>query len=253
LSSTSTTAIPARANTYAVNEPTGPPPATEGELRGLAVGEVAHTELVQDPVHSGTEAALLPHGSGSSDGPADKADPAAQIAADEHVVAGGHPGEQARRLEGARQPTGSDDVRRGSGQVHAVEHDRALRRGEVAGEQVEQRGLACTVRSDDREDLPLVQDEVNLVDGTDAAELFGQPTRLEEHLLARLVPVGLVRTDCGAGRSGRRRAGVLGLGFGRARVASRPSASNASSSCVTRLACGRRSAFSILPMRSPLT
>jgi hypothetical protein len=53
-----------------------------------------------------------------------------------------------RQLEGAQQPLLEQQVRRQAGDVLAVEQDLPAGRFEVAGDDVEKRGLAGAVRSD---------------------------------------------------------------------------------------------------------
>ena len=61
--------------------------------------------------------------------------------------------------------SGTSRVTSSSGEAHS-----ALLRQVEAGDQVEQRGLAGAVRSDDREDLALLDRQAHIVDGMHAAE-----------------------------------------------------------------------------------
>ena len=105
------------------------------------------------------------------------------VQADLDVVLDGQRREQADVLEGA----GHAGTARG-GDVHAcrvlaVEHDHAVRGVVDLGEQVEHRGLARAVGTDETGDLGLAHREVEVVDGLESAELDAQVTALEDGAL----------------------------------------------------------------------
>ena len=93
------------------------------------------------------------------------------VPADQKVAQHGRVVEQLDVLEGARDPHLGDVMRRRRGELLAVEHQPARGRVIEPRDQVEDRGLAGAVRADDREDLPLLDGEVDLIDRLQAAEL----------------------------------------------------------------------------------
>ena len=140
------------------------------------------------------------------------------------VLAQRHRLEEARDLEGARDAERCDLLGGPAGDVLAVEQDGAGRRREEAGEQVEERGLARSVGSDEGVDRAAGDRQVDLRDGAETAELLGQGPGLEQrgtrqdlHLLVRrarvsgcrAVPVGVTSGD-DSGKSGKLRQSLGG-------------------------------------------
>src|SRR5690606_20513629 len=99
---------------------------------------------------------------------------AMRMAAEHHVVEHGRHVEEFDVLEGARDAEAGNAVRRHLRDVLALEADTAGCRLIDAAYEVEDRRLAGAVRTDDREDLALVDAEADAVDGLDAAEMHGQ-------------------------------------------------------------------------------
>src|SRR5579859_2625671 len=131
------------------------------------------------------------------------------VGADHDVVQRGHVGEEPDVLEGAGQAQAGDLVGPAAGQVDTGEAGLALGRLIHVGEDVERRRLARPVRTDQGEDLALVDVQVELGDRHDPAEADGQVAQL--HDPSRIVD----RDRAFAGewlRAGRRagRLGVLG-------------------------------------------
>src|SRR3989442_14690144 len=69
---------------------------------------------------------------------------------------------------------------RDPGQVAAAEEHATVVGGEVAGDAVEERGLAGAVRADEAHQLAGLDGEIDLVDGGDAEEALDQPANLQE-------------------------------------------------------------------------
>ena len=89
----------------------------------------------------------------------------------------GHVGEQPGVLEAATEPARGAPRGPSVRDVAAAEHDPAAVGGDEAADQVEQRGLAGAVRTDDADDLALGDGERHVVDGADAAERARQADR----------------------------------------------------------------------------
>ena len=77
----------------------------------------------------------------------------------------------------------ADQVGRHALNLAAVEFDGAAVRREQAGYQVEQRGLAGAVRTDQRVDLAGADRKAGVVDGADAAEMLGDAGHLQHGAL----------------------------------------------------------------------
>jgi hypothetical protein len=92
-----------------------------------------------------------------------------------HVLEQGEPLERPRDLEGAADAAIDDAMRGQSRNLAALEHDRARRRGERAGEHVEDRALARAVGADQAEYLALIDLERHVGDGRETAETLVQP------------------------------------------------------------------------------
>ena len=97
---------------------------------------------------------------------------------DQHVVAHTEIGEHAPMLEGTGQPERGDTIRRHAGNVAAGKHNAAGVRGIVAGNEVEQRRLAGTVRADDRHQFTGIERQIELLHRDNAAK----PSHHAQHL-----------------------------------------------------------------------
>ena len=104
----------------------------------------------------------------------------ADMLADQHILDGGHIGEQANVLERAGDPQGRHLERLEPGDVMAVEDQLAGRDRIDAGHAVEEGGLAGAVRTDEAGDHAFFDDEIHVVDGGQAAERLGYFTGFEE-------------------------------------------------------------------------
>ncbi|MNT59935.1 hypothetical protein D3C72_1974830 [compost metagenome] len=82
-------------------------------------------------------------------------------------------------LEGARQAAADADMGRQGGDVLAAEQDLAAARGEGAGEQIDQRGLACTIGSDQGMTRALPDAERDVIGGHEGAEALDQVAGFE--------------------------------------------------------------------------
>src|SRR5262245_1032904 len=79
-------------------------------------------------------------------------------------------------LIGARHPEMRPAMARHAGDVAAEQQDRSAVGGELAGDQVEQRGLAGAVRADDQPPLPGLDGKRDVGGDAQAVERFAQPT-----------------------------------------------------------------------------
>src|SRR5690606_29154279 len=95
------------------------------------------------------------------------------------VFAYGEPLEQIRDLERARHAAGASLLRVGAGQVTAAQRERARVRGKHAGDQIEQRCLACAIWTNQRMDALPLHRQIDVVDCLDAAELFADSATLQ--------------------------------------------------------------------------
>jgi hypothetical protein len=82
--------------------------------------------------------------------------------------------EHALDLQGAGEPEPADAVRLHAGDVTAEEGDASGVRGEQAGDQIEERGLAGAVGTDDGVELTGGELEIDAVDGAQATERLAQ-------------------------------------------------------------------------------
>src|SRR5947208_2219885 len=118
------------------------------------------------------------------------------------VVEHRHPAERAHELPGARDAEPADALRTGVGDVGAREDDPSRVRVEIAGEAVEERGLAGAVRPDQPDDLARADREGDVLVGNEAAEALRDRAELEEGRHAQPCPTS--RPE--AGRPASRRA-----------------------------------------------
>src|SRR5579864_1813646 len=95
--------------------------------------------------------------------------------------------EEADVLEGPPHAALGDRVRRLAGDVLAEKGNPARRRSVDAGEHVEEGRLPGAVRPDQRDDLATRDDEVDVVDGDEAAELLAELLRDKD--VVALTPV----------------------------------------------------------------
>src|SRR6266404_3063756 len=154
----------------------------------LAVGQVAGqlVRLVAQPGHREQLRALLPLPllvGAPARVPADHVPEAERHPAvhpDQHVLDGGHAGEQADVLEGPADAELGDLV--GAAALHhgVPEADDAFLRHVDAGEDVEEGGLARSVGPDDRGDVPFLEGEVHRVERGQAAEPLAHPAGLQQ-------------------------------------------------------------------------
>ncbi len=110
----------------------------------------------------------------------DEVGPRPAMPADQQVFQHRRVLEQLDVLERARDAEARHAVRGRARDVLPLEHDAAARRLVDAADQVEDRALAGAVRTDDGEDLALLDRERHAVDGLDAAEGDRKVLHVEE-------------------------------------------------------------------------
>src|SRR6266511_2552216 len=94
------------------------------------------------------------------------------VVADQDVLQDGQPGERPHDLMGAADAEVHRAVRRFPADLPAAEQDPAPGGWDGARRHREQRGLARAVGPDEAEDLPVVEPEVDVVDGPQTAEVL---------------------------------------------------------------------------------
>src|SRR5262249_28740085 len=102
-----------------------------------------------------------------------------------HVVEHGDLRKDVRDLECLREAQAIDALGGQPRDVLAAEAHHAAARGEQAGHDIEQRGLAGAVGADDREDLPGLDGEADARQRGERAEAFRDVVDLEDHAAAR--------------------------------------------------------------------
>ena len=90
------------------------------------------------------------------------------------ILEHGHAREDIDALKRTRQAKPDDLMRWHPGDAPALERDLSAARLQMAGDQVEEGGLTCTVRPDDRMLLAFLQRKTDIVDCDEAAEILGQ-------------------------------------------------------------------------------
>src|SRR3954468_8180890 len=116
---------------------------------------------------------------------ADDAGAGTHVAANHDVLQRRQVREQADVLEGSRDTRGGDAVGREAGDVACAEIEAAVVGGVHPGEDVEQRGLAGTVRANQAEDLRGLNVEGKLARRLDAAETLADAPSLEQRRHSR--------------------------------------------------------------------
>ena len=98
------------------------------------------------------------------------------------VLEGAELGENVAPLEGAPDAKAGQPMRTRMLDRSAAQRDRSGSGRELAGEQIDQRGLAGAVGSDDRMDLPAAELYRNSIDRDEATKPARQPARGEHRL-----------------------------------------------------------------------
>jgi hypothetical protein len=98
----------------------------------------------------------------------------------QHVVAGSEAPEDTRDLKRASHAAPAELVRRQPCNVLAHEVDLARVVGKVAAQEIEERGLAGAVRTDDRATVSCRHGQVHAIDGLHAAEMLLEPGDLKD-------------------------------------------------------------------------
>ena len=157
-----------------------------GQAARLMIGQILHIENAQQVeralVHFALAAPIPRHAENAGK----HAVAHLIVQADAHVVLHGHIVEQPDVLEcaGDAQLVGLRGVH--ARRVAAVEHDRAHRRLIHLGQQVEHGGLARAVRADQTGDFRLADNQVEILDGMQAAEVNPQIPRLQHGALVEI-------------------------------------------------------------------
>src|SRR5581483_475071 len=151
-----------------------------GQVAGQLVGLVAQTRDSQQfgPLLPLAPLVLAPARVARDHVPEGEGHPA--VHAHHHVLDRGHAREEANVLKGAADAQRGDLVGPASLHRDPAEQDRALFRDVDAGEHVEEGGLARSVRPDDGRDVSFLEDEIDRVQGGEAAEALADPARLEQ-------------------------------------------------------------------------
>ena len=102
------------------------------------------------------------------------------VGRDHHVLEHRHVQEQAKRLEGSRDPACRDRVRRKARHSVSLEDDFAGVGTEEPRDEVEDGGLPGAVGADETDDLALADVKLEIVDHLQPAERFGDAAKLEE-------------------------------------------------------------------------
>src|SRR5262249_2408178 len=104
------------------------------------------------------------------------------VMSDQHILDHAHALEDAQHLESTRDAEPRDLVCLLAGDVPSVEHDAGSSFGLInTRNQIEERALAGTVRSDNAAPPALPHREVNARDGGKSAEPLGQVLDLKQH------------------------------------------------------------------------
>jgi hypothetical protein len=74
------------------------------------------------------------------------------------------------------------------GNVYPIEGNAALGGRQKFGEQVEKGRFTCTIGADEGVNVTAFNFEINLIDGHEAFELFGQSTRFKDELGCQIEP-----------------------------------------------------------------
>src|SRR5438876_1386641 len=119
----------------------------------------------------------------------------------EHVLEHGHAAEKLRQLKRPRDAHRGVDVRRAPAHPLPANPDLPAVRGEVAGQQVDERRLAGAIRADQPDEVTLGDDEIHGVVRHDAAEPLDETDASHELGAPAHVPGSLCGT-VGAATSG---------------------------------------------------
>src|SRR5215207_3264004 len=172
-----------------------------GDLEALqrAVGQGARRRLAalaeaqegEELFRRGARLAVLPQDGGQAEEVDQERLPLAQMAADHHVLAGGHAAEDLEVLERAREPLRGEPFGGQARHVLAGERHASAAGAVEPRDDVEERGLAGAVGADDREHLPGHGGKAHAIDGDDAPEGDADVLRDEQaHAAARAVSRG---------------------------------------------------------------
>ena len=150
------------------------------QVAGHVVGLVAEADEAEKVVGPPPSARFLGDDGGrAEDRPRDRpGEPA--VPAHEHVVEGGELLEEPDRLEGARDAARHDGVGPEPDEAPPLEGDAPGVRLDEAGHHVEEGRLARAVRPDQSDDRGGRDQEVDLVDGDEAAEALAHTPHLQQ-------------------------------------------------------------------------
>ena len=104
-----------------------------------------------------------------------------------HVFDHGHGCKRLRDLKRACHTMATNRMRREPQQVFSIKHNRAPIRTELAVDHVERGGLAGAIGTDQCQQLPGTQLEVNAIHRMDAAKRFAKPAHAQKAHRATLL------------------------------------------------------------------
>src|SRR5918992_3243989 len=167
-----------------------PPLVSVGEVPGQLVGELVDSHELELLLRLLLPVVLLPAHLRRPENGLEDTLAMMGIGPHDHVLHGRHVLEQADVLERPSDPQPGDLVglplpwnepeRAGGEDLLAVEPDRAHGGGEDPRDQVEQGGLAGSVRPDEAEDLAFLDDDLDLLERGEAAESLGDVSDLQD-------------------------------------------------------------------------
>jgi hypothetical protein len=147
-----------------------------GQLQALALQQA---ELAGEPVRLAPQAGPVEHRGGQGEAPL-AARASALLGGDQHVLEHGHVLERPRHLPGPADAEPAADRRVQVGHGQPIEADLAGVRGQLAGDDPEQAGLAGAVGPDDADRVAGADLQRQRVGDRDLAEALGDPVELEQ-------------------------------------------------------------------------
>src|SRR5439155_11756708 len=163
---------------------------TVGEAAGAGVGLVGQSDEIEQPARPLDGLRLESLQARGAEQPRQQVLLLVLLEEDEKVLERAEAREDAHLLERAPDPQARHAMWRGVGQVAAAEQHATAVGRKVAGDAVEERGLARAVRADEAHQLARLDDEIDLIDGRDAEEALDEAADLQQrHQRAGRAPV----------------------------------------------------------------
>src|SRR2546426_11789086 len=151
-----------------------------GEAAGGGVGLVREADEVEQPARALPGLALEPPKAPGANQTRERVLFLVLLEEDEEVLERAQAREDADLLKRARDAQARHAMGRDPGQVAAAEEHATVVGGEVAGDAVEERGLARAVRADETHQLAGLDGEVHVVHGGDAEETLDETANLQQ-------------------------------------------------------------------------